>query len=251
MGRRRNWVAQRWVSLADNGGLQKWRIRAGWGDFVISDGDLRVDREECEAPLLIENGWRVRRLVQREEEMRRVAAVQAEAFYSPMAFFNGFFFEIFEAEVLAALLYRIKNSAPNRYACLVAETDGKLDSHAETHPRLVGVVDITVLRNDSVLQFLEGADEYLYVSGIAVLTAFRRRKIATVLLKACDLIATLWKFDHLVLRAYEDDMGARKLYTKAGYRVVSKDPIWMTSWIGRRRRVLMIKRTPPAEELSP
>ncbi|XP_031490980.1 uncharacterized protein LOC116258049 [Nymphaea colorata] len=221
------------------------------GEFVVSDEDLRVESEDCEAPLVIENGWRVRSLVQREEEMRSVADVQAEAFYSPMAFFNGFFFEIFKAEVLAGLLYRIRNSAPNRYACLVAETDNKPESQAVTYPRIIGVVDVTVLRDDSVLQFLDDADEYLYVSGIAVLTAFRRRKVATVLLKACDLVAMLWKFDYLVLRAYEDDVGARKLYSTAGYRVVAKDPLWMTSWIGRRRRVLMIKKTPPDQELNP
>lgn len=66
--------------------------------------------------------------------------------------------------------------------------------------------------------------------------------MATALLKACDKLSILWRFDYLVLRAYEDDLGARKLYSNAGYRVVSGDPAWMTTWIGRRRRVLMIKR---------
>jgi hypothetical protein len=45
------------------------------------------------------------------------------------------------------------------------------------------------------------------------------------------------------LRAYEDDDGARGLYSKTGYRVVSRDPDWVT-WIGRRRRVLMMKDIP-------
>lgn len=64
-----------------------------------------------------------------------------------------------------------------------------------------------------------------------------------MLLKACDLLSVLWGFEYLALRAYEDDFGARKLYTNAGYRVVSGDPQWMTTWIGRKRRVLMIKRS--------
>lgn len=71
----------------------------------------------------------------------------------------------------------------------------------------------------------------------------RRQKVATALLKACEMVANLWGFEYLVLRAYEDDWGARKLYSNAGYRVVSKDPPWISSWIGRRRRVLMIKRS--------
>lgn len=39
--------------------------------------------------------------------------------------------------------------------------------------KLVGVVDVTVLREDSVLEHLLGANEYIYVSGIAVLNKFR------------------------------------------------------------------------------
>lgn len=70
----------------------------------------------------------------------------------------------------------------------------------------------------------------------------RRQKVATTLLKACDVLARYWSFEYLVLRAYEDDFGARQLYTNAGYIVVSGDAPWKTTWIGRRRRVLMIKR---------
>lgn len=64
--------------------------------------------------------------------------------------------------------------------------------------------------------------------------------MGTALLKACEILARIWDFKYLVLRAYEDDLGARKLYSDAGYRVVGTDPVWM-SWIGRRRRVLMVK----------
>ena len=39
--------------------------------------------------------------------------------------------------------------------------------------QLVGVVDVTVLRDNDVLRHLQGADEYLYVSGIAVAHNFR------------------------------------------------------------------------------
>lgn len=71
----------------------------------------------------------------------------------------------------------------------------------------------------------------------------RRQKIATVLLKACDVLSALWGFSYLALRAHEDDFGARKLYSNAGYKVVSRDPIWIT-WIGKKRRVLMVKPSP-------
>ncbi|KAK9271380.1 hypothetical protein L1049_026970 [Liquidambar formosana] len=57
------------------------------------------------------------------------------------------------------------------------------------------------------------------------------------------MVSILWGFEYLALRAYEDDWGARKLYANAGYKVVSGDPPWLTTWIGRRRRVLLIKRS--------
>lgn len=73
--------------------------------------------------------------------------------------------------------------------------------------------------------------------------ACRRRKVGTALLKACESLGLKWRHRIMVLRAYEDDDGARGLYAKAGYRVVSRDPDWVT-WVGRRRRVVMIKELP-------
>ena len=65
----------------------------------------------------------------------------------------------------------------NRYACLVAEPakegDGTLMKPQKRYQQLVGVVDVTVLRDNDVLRHLQGADEYLYVSGIAVAHNFR------------------------------------------------------------------------------
>ncbi|XP_058206258.1 GCN5-related N-acetyltransferase 10, chloroplastic-like isoform X2 [Rhododendron vialii] len=189
--------------------------------------------------LVREYGWKVRRMVEEQSEMRKVAQVQAEAFHEPVFLFNDLFFQFFEAEVLSGLLYKLQNSAPNRYACLVAESN---TDDLELGQELVGVVDVTALRDEAVLRHLSGAKEYLYVSGIAVLNTFRRRKVASALLKACDMVSILWGFEYLVLRAYEDDLGALKLYGNAGYRIVSADPPWMTTWIGRKRRILMIKR---------
>lgn len=42
------------------------------------------------------HGWHVRRMVQTEEEMRKVARAQAEAFHEPVILFNDFFFEFFQ-----------------------------------------------------------------------------------------------------------------------------------------------------------
>lgn len=63
-----------------------------------------------------------------------------------------------------------------------------------------------------------------------------------MLLKACDALLRQWRHNYLALRAYEDDIGACRLYSSAGFKVVSSDPDWMT-WFGMRRRVLMIKQS--------
>ncbi|CAD6343500.1 unnamed protein product [Miscanthus lutarioriparius] len=206
-------------------------------------GAAGVAREEDEDDeyLAREAGWGVRRMGRVGEEMRRVAQVQAQAFHVPVALFNDFFFNFFKAEVLSALIYRVRNSPPDRYDCLVAEEAEAADQLSKApYERIVGVVDCTVQDEDDILKQLQGVDEYLYVSGIAVLPSFRRRKVGTALLKACEALGLKWRYRFMVLRAYEDDDGARGLYAKAGYRVVSRDPEWVT-WVERRRRVVMIK----------
>lgn len=205
---------------------------------IENDGENMKQNFES---LVCEYGWRIRRLIENADEIRLAVQVQAEAFHVPVALFNDLFFQFFKAEVLSGLLYKLKNSPPDRYACLVAE----LEKNEQDSPKqLVGVIDVTVMRDQDVIQHLPAeAQEYLYISGIAVSKAFRRRKIATALLEGCDKLANLWGFEFLALRAYEEDLGARTLYTNAGYKVVSRDPPWTSNWIGRKCRVLMIKPT--------
>lgn len=191
------------------------------------------------------HGWKVRFLNQEREEMDEVAEIQASAFHSPSPIWDSFFYKIFKAELLSALLYRIRHSPPDRYACLVAEPDYhtvESGMHGMSENKLVGVVDATAFAGKDVLCHLEGAEECLYVSGIAVSANYRRRKVATVLLKACDFLAFLWGFDYLVLRANVDDVGARTLYARAGYKVVYEDPPSISTWTGREQFVLMVKR---------
>ena len=75
----------------------------------------------------------------------------------------------------------------------------------------------------------------------------RRRKVATVLLDACDLIASEWGFEFLVLQAYEDDKAARLLYARNGYKIISIDPWWLSKWFGKRRRVILAKNASPCK----
>ncbi|KFK41617.1 hypothetical protein AALP_AA2G151600 [Arabis alpina] len=221
------------------------RRKVTWNRFPVivrcaSTESLAGLSQKVELKYMVsQHGWGVRRLNREdEEEIRRVSLVQAEAFHIPLALFNDYFFLFFQAEVLSGLLYKLKNSPPDRYACLVAEQPNE----AETVSNVVGVVDVTAQTENSVLRHFPGVDEYLYVSGLAVSEAQRRKKMASTLLKACDVLCYLWGFKILALRAYEDDAAARNLYSNAGYNVVASDPPWTSTWIGRKRRVLMTKR---------
>ncbi|KAF8091901.1 hypothetical protein N665_0432s0004 [Sinapis alba] len=229
---------------AGKSGQPKWSrfpgiVRCASTESLTS---LTQNAAEIELKYMVsQHGWGVRRLRRDdEEEIRRVSLVQAEAFHIPLALFNDFFFLFFQAEVLSGLLYKLKNSPPDRYACLVAEQTSEADTSSSSS--VVGVVDITVQTENSVLRHYPGVEEYLYVSGLAVSKAQRRKKMASTLLKACDVICYLWGFKLLALRAYEDDAAARNLYSNAGYSVVESDPPWTSTWIGRKRRVLMTKR---------
>ncbi|WVZ01745.1 hypothetical protein V8G54_022551 [Vigna mungo] len=202
--------------------------------LLIENGSSGKLKQQFEY-LACEYGWRVRRLFENADEIRKASEVQAEAFHAPVSIFNDVFLQFFQVTQIN------EGCRHKRYACLVAEPakDGP-----DSAKQLVGVIDVTVLRDRNVLQHLPPeAEEYLYISGIAVSKIFRRRKIATALLKACDMLSILWGFEFLALRAYEEDLGARKLYTNAGYQVVSRDPPWTSNWIGKKCRVLMIKRT--------
>ncbi|KAK1286997.1 hypothetical protein QJS10_CPB19g00191 [Acorus calamus] len=68
------------------------RRRQGWPLWASSTGVV----EEQFGYMVGGFGWGVRRMVEDGEEMRRVAHVQAEAFHSPVGFFNDFFFQFFE-----------------------------------------------------------------------------------------------------------------------------------------------------------
>ncbi|KAK4774032.1 hypothetical protein SAY87_029051 [Trapa incisa] len=261
-------------NISNNAGCYSGRtlwsrgIRGGYYSPTTSELS-RESHESIELESLVKAyGWAVRRLDEADdEEMRQVVRIQAEAFHEPTALFDDFFFQFFQvglpslclyvqrptvasihlkfhaystqAKVLSGLLYKLRNSPPDRYACLVAKPAAATDQ--EQWQELVGVVDVTVLREESVLRHLHGEEEYLYVSGIAVSESFRRQKVATALLEACDVLSSQLGYRYLALRAYDDDAGARRLYSSAGYEVVGLDPVWV-SMIGRKLRVLMIKK---------
>lgn len=226
-------------SASPNIGLRQ--VTLGKEDAELSS-EIQTFGEEAQSKqgfLFSSNGWAAFRVDHDDLDMlKQFSQVQAEAFHVQFAFFDDFFFSIFKGEVLSSLLYKIRHASPQRFACIVAVPEQPQNEQ----DKVVGVVDAAAMADQHVLRCLPGVDEYLYISGMAVDSNYRRRKVATVLLQACDLTAMEWGFEYLVLQAYEDDRAARLLYARAGYTIVSIDPLWLSKWLGRRRRVILAKR---------
>ncbi|KAB2596811.1 hypothetical protein D8674_040091 [Pyrus ussuriensis x Pyrus communis] len=157
----------------------------------VGSGKFGVDRKGEFKYLVSEFGWKVMSLFRNGGELRKAAYVQAGAFMissSPSSSFLLFF--LYGDILLLAFFLLIK---------------------IKYFIKLVGVADVTVSRDQAILQYLPSrAPEYLYVSGIAVLKSFRRKKMATVVLKACYTLSVKWGFEYLAVRAHEDDFGARQ-----------------------------------------
>lgn len=191
-------------------------------------------------------GWCVRTAA--PDDLRAVASLQSEVFYEPSAIpaLDGFFFSLFKAELLDNLLRKVRNYPPRRHACLVALLDGQVELRpppgAPSEGPILGTVDLTAVADSGALCHMEGAEEFLYISGMAVASTHRRLRGATVLLEAAEALAAGWGFKFVALHVHEDNEGARCLYQRAGYVDVASDAIWATTWLGRRRRVLMAKR---------
>ena len=49
--------------------------------------------------LVEEYGWQVRRMIEKDDEMRSVANIQAEAFHQPLILFNDVFFQFFQVSL--------------------------------------------------------------------------------------------------------------------------------------------------------
>ncbi|KAL3687951.1 hypothetical protein R1sor_014260 [Riccia sorocarpa] len=223
--------------------------------IMLAEEEQQLSSSRESEFLAVGYGWRVRAAdLNNLQELVRVADIQTDAFHTTVAAFDDLFYKLFHAEVLSSLQYKARHSARDRYSCLLAEKDPSQPDYIEdflkdeNEQMIVGAVDVTAMGDSNIVALLPGAYEYLYVSGMAVDDAYRRRSVATLLLEACVARASEWGFKYLVLHAYEDDVGARTLYSRAGFRTVGGDPMWMTKFLGRRRRVVMARRTVPVPD---
>jgi len=170
------------------------------------------------------------------EELREVSAIQAVAFHeaNPIEAMNKMFLSFFQAEVYDALLKKATFSEANRFACLVAK------SREPDESAIIGVVELSIQAEPGVNKDL-GTTEYLYICCMAVSPEKRRQAVATDLLAAGEALAVEWGHDRVCLHVHTTNVSAQTCYERAGYKIMSTEPAWSTSMIGRPRRVLMTK----------
>ncbi|XHX77587.1 MAG: GNAT family N-acetyltransferase [Stenomitos frigidus ULC029] len=148
------------------------------------------------------------------------------------------FLPLLRVGVYEDLRYRLRSSSASDYVCLVAVTLPSTNE-ASTTQGLIGTVEIT-FRSTSPFQFR--SSPYPYLSNLAVYSDVRRRGAAQKLLGACESLALEGGFQDLYLHVLEDNHQARRLYDKAGYRVMQTDPFWRGWLFQQPRRLLLHKR---------
>ncbi|MEP1056821.1 MULTISPECIES: GNAT family N-acetyltransferase [Cyanophyceae] len=171
------------------------------------------------------------------KDLAALVELLSDSFY-PNVGFMRWFLPLLRVGVYEDLRYRLRSSSASDYVCLVAVI---LPSTGEATARrdLVGTVEIT-FRSTSPFQFR--SLPYPYVSNLAVYSDVRRRGVAQKLLGACESIALEGGFQDLYLHVLEDNHQARRLYEKAGYRVMQADPFWRGWLFQQPRRLLLHKR---------
>jgi len=83
---------------------------------------------------------------------------------------------------------------------------------------------------------------YIYLSNLAVRPDLRRRGIALALLAHAENLALTWEFEDLYLHVMEDNMQARKLYRKAGFRLCQAEET-PYSWLGLQSKRLLLHKS--------
>ena len=145
-------------------------------------------------------------------------------------------------------------TSSDRYVCLVAfiaNSAGFPPHMAQRCSRsmIVGTIEMG-LRSRSIIPssispsyWMESSRtcQFPYLSNLAVHTQFRRLGVAQQLLNRCELIARQWGFSQLYLHVLENNDRARRLYSKAGYRLHQTDWNWTSVLFGQPRQLFLRK----------
>lgn len=142
------------------------------------------------------------------EDLEAIAQIIAESFHSSQGFW-GWAFPLLRLGISEDLKHRVTSTKPHQ-ACLVA-----IDTnYSQNIP--IGTVELGLRYSDRWTQL---GRSYPYLSNLAVHPQYRRRGVASGLLRRSEELVKEWGFKDIYLHVLEKNQQARKLYFKQGYRV--------------------------------
>lgn len=195
-------------------------------DSLIPDGLTQPERSK--QPERVQTRIRQANLA----DLPALAVLLTDSFHSPGRWLR-WLSPVLQAGLYQDLRNRVLSSNPH-YACLVAEINWRLGSVTV----LGGTVEVALR---STFPWQPRTCRYPYLSNLAVERRHRRSGIGQQLLLASERTVQSWGFSELYLHVLENNLPARRLYTKAGYQLQTIEADWLNWAIGRPRRLLLRK----------
>lgn len=170
-------------------------------------------------------------------DLHQLADILVSSFYGAPGW-QSWVYPLLRIGIYEDLKQRFRH-APPHYVCLagVSVSESSVSSHADW---IVGTVELAPKRHHPWQKGLVGQ---LYLSNLAVRSAYRRTGVARQLLRACERIAHAGGFSELYLHVMEDNRAARQLYDQAGYELEQAE-INLFTLLGQPRRLRLRKALP-------
>ena len=177
------------------------------------------------------------------DDLDRLADVLVDSFYSQLGW-RRWIHPLLKIGIYEDLKQRLR-SRSTHYTCLTAvRVAPQSAAHSvlkQIDEVIVGTVELST-RNSYLWRIRH--PRQLYLSNLAVDANCRRQGVAQQLLSACEQVAFEWGFQELYLHVMEDNMEARRLYQKTGYRLYQSE-YGLATWLwGKPKRLLMLKKMP-------
>ncbi|MEM7727500.1 MAG: GNAT family N-acetyltransferase [Cyanobacteria bacterium P01_A01_bin.45] len=164
-------------------------------------------------------------------DLRIVAQMIAESFHSQNGWW-GIFFPLLRLGIYEDLKHRFASPSPH-HICLVA-----VDTQAKTLQNIVGTVELNLRFSDP---WMLPKKTFPYLSNLAVHPLYRRKGVASSLLKSCEKVSMAWGFEDIYLHVLENNCKARQLYFKSGYRVQNLEFNWNNFLLRRSQQIFLHK----------
>lgn len=174
----------------------------------------------------------------REEEINCVADIITHSFEFDRGW-RGWFTPLFKLGIAEDLRHRLRSNAPTTYRSQTPQQVCSIAIYTEQgRNHIIGTVEVGV----RTAHDRPHNRRYVYISNLAVSSAFRRRGAANELLKDCEKITKAWGYTELYLHVMADNDGGRNLYQRSGYEIVSTEFIWSIIPWHRPQRLFLRKQ---------